>query len=147
MVGDTISVTGVTGIVKEVRLAYTLLSNEDEVEITIPNRHIIGEIIHNSHGDTLIELNVGISYHADPQQAIDIIKQSLEKLGINSGRSTPEIGIEDFADSNINIAVRLWAPTIEHHKIRYQANGCIYTALKNAHIEIAFPQREVRLLS
>ena len=148
VVGDTITVQNVTGIVKEVKLAYTLLSDEDDVDITIPNRHIIGEVIHNSHGCTLIELEVGISYHADPLEAVAIVKAALDRVDLNTSRQAkPEVGIDSFGDSNINIAVRLWAPTSEHYRTRYQVNGEIYSALKQAKIDIAYPQREVRLLS
>jgi small conductance mechanosensitive channel len=38
VVGDTISVQGVCGVLKVVHLAYTLLSNEDDVSITVPNK-------------------------------------------------------------------------------------------------------------
>jgi small conductance mechanosensitive channel len=147
VVGDTISVQNVTGVVQEICLAYTLLTNEDNVEITIPNKHIIGEVIHNSHGDSLIELEVGISYSADAYQAIKVIKATLAQLDIKTQRADPEVGIDNFADSNVTIAIRLWAPTKQHFQLRYQANGVIYTALKAANIEIAFPQREVKLLS
>ena len=44
IVGDTIEVQSVTGLVKKVQLAYTMLIDEDGTEITIPNRHIVGEI-------------------------------------------------------------------------------------------------------
>lgn len=148
VVGDTISVQTVTGIVKEVKLAYTLLTDEDDVDITIPNKHIIGEVIHNSHSNTLIELEVGISYQADPEQAIAVIRAALAGLGLNTSRDAiPEVGIDSFGDSNINIATRLWAPTSEHYHIRYRANSAIYAALKQASIEIAYPQREVRMLA
>lgn len=148
VVGDTVTIQGVTGIVREVKLACTVLADEDDVEITIPNKHIIGEVIHNSHGETLIELEVGVSYHADPLEAIRLIQSALSTLEINSSRSaSPEVGIDSFGDSNINIAVRLWAPTSEHYRTRYLANGEIYRTLKAAGVEIAFPQREVRMLS
>lgn len=48
VVGDTIRVRGVWGIVEEVYLSHTVLTNEDGEVITIPNKHIVGEIIHNS---------------------------------------------------------------------------------------------------
>ena len=54
VVGDTISVKGVSGIVEEVHLAYTLLSDEDGVRISIPNKHIVGEILHNSQKDSIV---------------------------------------------------------------------------------------------
>ena len=66
VVGDTIMVQGVTGVVKEVLLAYTIIRDQDNVEITIPNKHIVGEILHNSKHDSLLELNVGIAYHHNP---------------------------------------------------------------------------------
>ncbi len=147
IIGDTITVQNVTGIVKDIRLAYTVLTNEDDVNITIPNKHIIGEVIHNSQGNTLIELEVGISYHADPEQAISTVKQALSTLDIINEHNTAVVGIDNFADSNITLAVRLWAPTEKHYQIRFQANGLIFSALKSANIDIAFPQREVRLLS
>ena len=61
VVGDTIEVQGVTGIVKEVQLAYTIIHNEDSAEITIPNKHIVGEVVLNSRKDTLTWCN-GFDY-------------------------------------------------------------------------------------
>ena len=147
VVGNTISVQNVTGIVEEIQLAYTRLTNEDGIEITIPNKHIIGEVIHNSRADTLIELEVGISYNADPEQAVLVIKQALAGLHVDSERNNPVVGIDSFGDSNITLAARLWAPTCNHFRVRYQANSAIYAALKQAKIEIAYPQREVRMIS
>ena len=54
------------------------------MEITIPNKHIVGEIIHNSHTDTLAEETVGIAYDSDPDKAIAVIRQALEKTDIYS---------------------------------------------------------------
>lgn len=147
VVGDTITVQNVTGIVREIRLAYTILGNEDDVQITIPNRHIIGEIIHNSHADTLIELEVGISYNADPVAASKLIQQALASNQLMGSRDRPVVGIDQFGDNNIVLAIRLWAPSEKHYQIRYQANELVYATLKEANIEIAYPQREIKLLS
>jgi len=147
VVGDTIRIQGVSGQVKEVHLAYTLLSDEDNVEITIPNKHIVGEILCNSHTETLAEETVGISYDSDPERAIAVILKALESVdNISEGRK-PLVGIEDFADSSINIGIRFWAPTTHYFESRYRANAAIYTALKAANITIPFPQREVRILN
>ncbi len=147
VVGDTIRVKGVAGLVKEVHLAYTVLADEDDVVITIPNKHIIGEIIHNSNTDSLAEETVGISYDSDPEKAIAVIKKALEETDkVNTERS-PLVGIEDFADSSINIGIRFWAPTASYFDTRYRANAAIFEALKAVEIDIPFPQREVRILN
>lgn len=147
VVGDTIKVQGVAGQVKEVHLAFTLLTNEDEVDIMIPNKHIVGEIIHNSHAETLAEETVGIAYDSDTDKAIAVIKQALQNTDKVSVAREPLVGIEDFADSSINIGIRFWAPTTDYFETRYRANAAIYAALQQAGITIPFPQREVRMLS
>lgn len=146
VVGDTIRVQNVSGQVKEVHLAYTILNDEDNVAITIPNKHIVGEIISNSHTDTLAEETVGISYGSDYKKAIAVITQALETIENMSKTRKPMIGIEDFADSSINIGIRFWAPTSRYFETRYKANAAIYDALQDANITIPFPQREVRIL-
>lgn len=146
VVGDTIRVQGVSGQVKEVHLAFTLLTDEDDVEITIPNKHIVGEIIQNSHLDTLAEETVGIAYDSDPVKAIEVIMQALKNTEKVSSTRAPLVGIEDFADSSINIGIRFWAPTRHYFETRYRANAAIFAALQEAGITIPFPQREVRIL-
>lgn len=147
VVGDTISVQGVGGVVKEVHLAYTVLADEDEVRITIPNKHIVGEIIHNSQNDSIAEFKVGIAYHCDPRKAVQVILESLKGMeGISAARA-PQVGIEGFGDSSIDLGVRYWVKTAIRHEAQYRANLAIYEALKAAAIEIPFPQREVRMLA
>lgn len=146
VVGDTIRIQGVVGQVKEVHLAYTLLKDEDDVEITIPNKHIVGEIIQNSHADTLAETTIGIAYESDPDKAIEVITEALQKLDGISKERRPMVGIEEFADSSINIGIRFWVPTSHYFETKYCANSAVFSALQKAGITIPFPQREVRLL-
>ena len=145
VVGDTITVQGVTGLVKEVLLAYTILVDEDDVEIMIPNKHIVGEVLHNSKNDSLLELTVGISYEHNPLEVVKLIEQAIGKLDIVSGHRTPQVGIDEFADSAINIAVRLWTPTCSLYAAKYKAYECIYLTLEQANITIPFPQQDVHL--
>ena len=146
VVGDTIRVQGVFGVVKEVHLAYTLLTNEDGELITIPNKHIIGEIINNSQEDTILELSVGIAYSSDPEVAIAAIKSGLASLEGLSTEREALIGIGGFGDNSIDIGIRVWAKTEKFYDVRYRANMAIHKALKDNGIEIPFPQREVRML-
>ena len=146
VVGDTITVQGVTGLVKEVLLAYTILTDEDDVEITIPNKHIVGEVLHNSKHDSLLELSVGIDYSENPLEVVAMLEEVIGKLDIVSKARKPLIGIDAFADSAINIAVRLWTPTENLYSSKYKAYKEIYLALDNANIKIPFPQRDIHLI-
>jgi len=146
VVGDTIKVLGVTGVVKEVLLAYTIIKDEDDAEITIPNKHIVGEVLHNSKKDTLLQLMVGVSYKGNPLQAVSVIEDTLKSLDIFSEEAKMQVGIDEFADSAINIGARIWIPTTTLYETKYKAYKAIYLALEQAQITIPFPQRDVHLI-
>ena len=48
VVGNTIAINGISGVVQEVKLACTTLVTEDGAKITISNKDIVGQIIQNS---------------------------------------------------------------------------------------------------
>jgi len=145
IVGDTISVQGVTGVVKEVKLAYTVLTNEDEVTITIPNKHIVGEIIHNSKANSIIEMSVGIAYGSDTDKAVDVISAAILATSGVISEKPPQVGIDNFGDSSIDIGLRYWVPTEAMFETKYRVNQAIFRALADHGIEIPFPQRHVHL--
>ena len=41
----------------------------------------------------------------------------------------PQIGIDKFADSAINISIRLWAPTANFYDAKFKAYKVIYLVL------------------
>ncbi len=146
VVGDTITLLGVTGVVQEVHLAATLLTNEDDEIISIPNRHIIGEIITNSKECRVVELEIGVAYHTDIDQACSVITKALAEIDGNHNKA-PHVGIDNFGDSAIVLGVRFWSPTEKFFEQKYKSNLAIFKALNAANIAIPFPQREVTLLA
>ncbi len=146
VVGDTLTINGLCGIVDSVNLGNTQLINEDEERITIPNRSVLGEILTNSYAYKIVEASVGIDYGADPSKAIECITAAIQKVeGIAPDRD-PDIGIESFGDSSINIGYRVWVPTNQYHRTRYAINMAVFRALEEAKITIPFPQRDVHLI-
>jgi small conductance mechanosensitive channel len=146
VVGNTITVQDVSGVVEEIRLAATILITEDGEELTIPNKHIVGEILRNSFENKIIETSVGISYKDDPEKAIAALRVVLASFGEICQDPPPQIGIEAFADSAINIGLRYWVPTKQYYLTMYQVNLAIHKALAEADITIPFPQQDVRLI-
>ena len=146
-VGDTLTINGLTGIVRCVNLGNTQLINEDEEHIVIPNRNVLGEIFINSQESSIVEAAVGIDYGADPEDAIRCISEAIKSLEGIATERTPEVGIDEFGDSSINIGYRVWVPTKKYHKTRYRINMAIYQALKTAEITIPFPQRDVHIIN
>ena len=123
------------------------LTTEDEERITIPNNQIMGEILRNSFNYKVVESTIGIAYHDDPEKAVDIIRKTLKQFSQISSDPPPQIGIEEFGDSSINMGIRYWVPTKQYFQTTYSVNLSVYQALKTSKITIPFPQRDVHMVS
>lgn len=146
VVGNTITVKGVSGVVDEVKLPCTVLVNAEGERITIPNKDVVGEILFNSQENKLVERSIGIGYSDDPHRAVRIVLETLKSQPRVVQSPAPEAGIDSFGDSAVNVGMRYWVPTREYFPVLYAANLAVYDALKKAGVTIPFPQREVRLL-
>jgi len=147
VVGDTIMVKGESGIVKDILLAYTIIVTEDAVEITIPNKHIVGEILHNSHTVSLLELSVGVSYTSDIDHVIKLLTDAVENHMFTSEIKKPSVGIIGFGDSSVDLEIRIWVASNVINTARFAINKVIWDTLQQNQINIPFPQREVQLLN
>ena len=145
VIGNTITINNVSGVVDEIHLAATILSTEDDEKITIPNKHIVGEILLNSFANKIVEGTVGISYGDNPEKAVEVIQGALATIDDICQEPPPQVGIEAFGESSIDLGMRYWVPTKKYFQTLYRVNMAVYTALNEAGITIPFPQRDVRL--
>ena len=146
-VGDTISVQGCFGVVKEITLATTQLVAEDGEEIVIPNKHVVGEIHRNSYASRLVEGSIRVAYSEDPDRTIEIIENVIGEFPGVTHEPAMQVGIEAFGDYSIKIAYRFWIPTPVFFESQFAVNSAIFKALREAGVTIPFPQREIRMLA
>lgn len=147
VVGDTIVVTGQSGVVHEVTLSSTILTDEDGVKITIPNKNIVGEIIHNSFKYKIVENVVGISCSDDPEKAIAVIQKTIAGFKEVAETPKPQVGLQQFGDFSLNIGCRYWIPTTKYFQTLCAINLAIHKALAAAKITMPYPQRDVHIIS
>jgi len=147
VVGNTITVAGVSGVVEEVKLGTTVLTDEDGVRITIPNKHVVGEILHNSQERKIVEEIVRVRYDSDPEEAIGTIREALKGFEEISKEPPPQVGIQRFGDSSINIGLRYWIPTKKYFQTLYRVNLAVHKNLKERNIDMPFPQRDVHIVA
>lgn len=147
VVGNMITVSEVSGIVEEVKLACTILRNGDGVQITIPNKDIVGKILHNSKENKVVNESIGIGYENSVENAIQIVRKAIENSPNVFKNSKPQIGVESFGDSFINIEYRYWVPATDYYQAMYDVNLAVYNALIQGGISIPYPRHEVRIIS
>jgi small conductance mechanosensitive channel len=146
VVGDTIAINNVFGVVEEIKLAYTLLRTEDEELITVPNKYMIGEIMVNSFAYRLVEGSIGVSYDDDIDAAVKVVRDVIENYPMLSNENKPVVGIESFGDSSVVIGMRYWVPTKEYFQTQYAINRDVYHAVKSHGFTIPYPQRDLHMI-
>ena len=115
--------------------------------IVIPNRKIVGEIMHNYGSVRQLDLSVGVAYGTNINEAIGIIRRVLAQNPRILKEPLPVVGVSLLADCSINICVRPWTAVNDFVLAQAEINQAIAEQLRAANIPIPFPQCEVRLLN
>ncbi|MBT5109611.1 MAG: mechanosensitive ion channel family protein [Rhodospirillaceae bacterium] len=136
IVGNTITVRGASGVVETISLAATVLRGEDGERITVPNKQVVGEIIINSDTNRIVETNLCIGLDADPDDAINVIRQAVTGSLGDTDAPPPQAGIHDFSYGGVVIGIRYWAPSQKYFETRYAVNAAVYRALAKANIKL-----------
>lgn len=136
IVGNTITVKGVSGVVDDIRLAHTVLIGEDEEKITIPNKEIVGEVIVNSDENRVVEAKIAVSGDADVERAIAALRGVLEASDGVAKSVRPHVGIHDFTYGGVVLGLRYWVPSKTYFQTRYQVNGRVLQALDEAGVRL-----------
>lgn len=145
-VGEYIGIVGEEGKVETITLFQTTLSHPDRSLIVIPNRKIVGEILHNYGKIRQLDVTVGVAYDTELNQALTVIQEVLRENTRVLHDITPVIGVRLLADSSINIAVKPWVAVQDYGPAGGEINKSILEAFREHGIVIPYPQREVRLV-
>jgi small conductance mechanosensitive channel len=146
-VGEWIEIAGGSGQVKTIELFTTTLLHTDMSRVIIPNRKIIGDILHNYGGIRQLDLSVGVAYGTDLNNATAIVRSVLAASSRVLKEPAPIVGVTMLADSSINIAVKPWVKVDDFVFAQAEINQALAEQLRAANISIPFPQREVRMLN
>jgi small conductance mechanosensitive channel len=145
-VGEYIALLNVQGQVKSVELFSTTLIHPDLSRIVIPNKKIVGEILHNYGHIRQLDLSVGVAYGTNLNDALTIARAVLVQNSRVLKDPAPAVGIALLADSSINLAIKPWTKVEDYSAAATEINQAIVESFRASKIEIPFPQREVRML-
>ena len=146
-VGDYVSIVGEQGAVEDVTLFSTTLGHADLSKVVIPNRKIVGEILHNYHSIRQLGIEVGVSYKTDVVAAVETIHEILRANPRSLKDPAPVVGIARLRDSCVVLAVAPWVQAADYGPAGAEINQAILEAFRARDIVIPAPQREVRVLS
>jgi small-conductance mechanosensitive channel len=150
--GDWIQVGDTMGVVTGIYLRATSIRSRDDIEYLVPNSDFTaGTLINYTLTTPLIriDLPVGVAYNADPRQVSDIMIDIALKEQLVSKKKKPVVRFVGYGDNSIDFQLLFWidARTTARRKVRSALYFSIFDALKQANIEIPFPQRDVYIRS
>jgi small conductance mechanosensitive channel len=146
-VGEYIEVVGVSGQVKHIELFSTMLLHADKSHVMVPNRKLIGEILHNYGHIRQLDLSVGVSYGTDMDNALKIVREILAASPRVLKDPVPVVGIAALGESSIQIMIRPWTSVPDYGPAQVDIYEAVLNQFRANKIEIPFPQREVRMLN
>ena len=146
-VGEYVALLGVQGEVSLIELFSTTLIHADGSRVIIPNRKIVGEILHNYGAVRQLALSVQVAYGSNLDQALAAVREVVGRNPRVLSEPAPVIGIGELADSGITIAVGPWVSVTDYIPARAEIYQALVEELRARDIDIPFPQREVRLLA
>lgn len=147
--GDEIVVGDDEGAVVEVNARSVVIDTPDGERLFVPSSRLITEPIINltRFSRRRTTLVVQVAYGTDLERARDVLQAALEAEPGALDVPPPEVRVEAFADSGIDVALRFWhEPRIaDMWRVRDRVAVRAHAALGEAGIEIPFPQRVLRL--
>jgi small conductance mechanosensitive channel len=146
-VGEYVSMLGVEGDVRTISLFNTTLGHPDRSRVVVPNRKIVGEILHNYGQVRQLDIVVGVAYTTDLNQALAAINDIMQNSPQVLKDPAPVIQVRLLAESSIDIAVKPWVKVPDYIQTGGEINKALVETFRARNIVMPFPQREVRILS
>ncbi|MCB1504385.1 MAG: mechanosensitive ion channel family protein [Hyphomicrobiaceae bacterium] len=148
-VGDWIGVGAYEGHVRRISVRSTEIETFDRSSVIVPNSELIsGTVKNRTHRNALgrVDVMVGVSYDSDPEQVKALLERIAQESTMVLNFPAPVVSFDNFAASSLDFTLRAYVADVNRSvatatdlRIR------IFKALKDANIEIPFPQQDVHL--
>lgn len=146
-VGQYVSMVGEEGRVETIDLFTTTLSHPDLSRVVIPNRKIVGEILHNYGSIRQLDLSVNVAYDTDLSRAVTTVHQVLQANPKILQDPKPVIRVVTLSDYSISLGVQPWVKVPDFGSASGEINQAIVEAFRKSDITIPFPQRDIHIVS
>jgi potassium-dependent mechanosensitive channel len=153
-VGDFVTVTGpdsklLDGKVVSINLRTTVVQNNDNVSVIVPNSKLTNEnLINWSYRGkrSRLSINVGVSYDSDVELVTRTLLRAAEDVKFVLEEPKPSVQFTEFGESSLNFRLLVWTDRPRRYpQIRSAINYNIRRLFLEEEIEIPFPQRDLNL--
>jgi small-conductance mechanosensitive channel len=151
-IGDTINVSGLQGMVTQIRTRYTVVRGLDGIETLIPNEKLITDVVQNqssylTRGNA--KATVQIDYSTDVEKAMALLVEATAGVERVLREPAPTPYLAGFGPDGINLELGYWIEDAATGTsgVRSNVNRNIWRLFKENGIAIPYAQREVRIVA
>ena len=151
--GDIVTIDGVTGVVKSIRLRSTIIQDWDRKDLIVPNKDFVtGRLLNWTLHDEVnrIVIPIGVAYGTDTDQAKSLLLSVAKEHPLVASDPGPMATFEAFGDSSLNLILRCYI-AMSNMPNRLSVVDDLHTGIdvkfREAGIEIPFPQRDLHVRS
>ncbi len=148
-VGDTVTIGAVTGKVSRIQMRATTIIDWDQKELIVPNKTFItNELVNWTLSDaiTRVVIPVSVAYGTDIEHAHQLMLETVRNTPLVLADPEPSVLLNGFGDSALNFSVRVFVSEMSHRlQVIHDLHLRLERALRENHIEIPLPQREVHV--
>ena len=150
-VEDRIELGELTGIVTRIGFRASIVRTFDGADVIVPNADLISMQVVNwtlSDPTRRMEINVGVAYGSDVQQVMKLLLGVARENPDVITEPPPDVLFLEHGSSSLDFRLRAWTEqSIYWPNVRSDLTAGINVALRDAGIEIPFPQRDVHIRS
>jgi small conductance mechanosensitive channel len=146
-VGEHIEIVGMKGDVQTIELFSTTLVHPDRSRIIIPNRKLVGEILHNFGTVRQIHLTVTVPHGADLGAVLVLIRDVVTANARVLPEPTPVIGVGQIEVAGIRIGIHPWVRVPDVVVVEGEVYRALAERLGSAGIAVPVPRHEVKLIN
>ena len=148
-IGDTVTLSDITGTVSKIHIRATTLIDSDRKEVIVPNKVFITQQFINwtlSDEVTRIKIPIGIAYGSDCEKARALLLEVAHHHPLVLREPEPMAVFVNFGASTLNFELRVYAGQFSDRlDLVHDLNMAINQRFAAEGIEIAFPQLDVHL--
>ncbi len=145
-VGEYVSIAGEEGQVESITLSSTVLSHPDLSHVVIPNRKIVGEILHNYGSMRQLEIVISVSSNANLSEAIAAIETVIRDNPRCLREPKAATAISGFANGTICITARPWVDIADYAAAGGELRKAIVETFRAKNIVAPPPRMDVRVI-
>jgi small conductance mechanosensitive channel len=146
-VGEHIAIVGVRGDVTQIELSATTLIQADLSRVIVPNRKIVGEILHNFGTMRQLTLTVRVPHSTDLNLALQAARQVVTESARTFKDPVPSVGIAAVDDIGIKIEVQPWVRVVDVAAAEPELYQALLEAFRARGVGVPVAAHDIRLLN